>query len=86
MLKPEDDPYVGSKHVAYLIQPYTIKDSCARRTSFVPFYRFIRIVSRVRIGTNSDGPRGTTRLPLNGLPLNLIFEEFLKICRETHFH
>ena len=36
MLKPEDDPNAGSKHVAYLIQPYIIKDSCARRNKFLP--------------------------------------------------
>ena len=36
LLKPEDDPNAGSKHVAYLIQPYVIKDSCARRTKFLP--------------------------------------------------
>jgi len=33
--KLEDDPNAGSKHVAYLIQPYIIKDSCARRTNFL---------------------------------------------------
>jgi len=27
-------------------------------------------------------PHGTTRLPLNGFPRNLIFEYFSKICQE----
>jgi len=36
LLKPEDGPNAGLKHVAYLIQPYIIKDSCARRTKFLP--------------------------------------------------
>ena len=29
-------PNAGSKHVAYLIQPYIIIDSCARRNKFLP--------------------------------------------------
>jgi hypothetical protein len=29
MERPEDDAHVGSKHVAYWDQPYTIKGSCA---------------------------------------------------------
>jgi hypothetical protein len=28
-------------------------------------------------------PHGTTRLPLDGISWNLIFEYFLKICREN---
>ena len=28
-------------------------------------------------------PRGTTRLPVDGLPCNLMAEYFLKICREN---
>jgi len=27
-------------------------------------------------------PHGTTRLPLDGLSLNLIFEDFSKICQD----
>ena len=28
-------------------------------------------------------PRGTSRIPLDGFSLNVIFEDFCKICRET---
>ena len=41
MYSPEDDPHVGSKHVAYYNQPHTIKGSCSRRTIIFPLITHI---------------------------------------------